>query len=186
MLVGQKAIQPLFLPLVDLWKPNVTRVSRLRHQYHFWCWGPRMTVRRGVAVSFSSRADRGVRVGCGAAAARPPSTTIAPTTTTPYALLVSSPFSRPQGRGCVEPAPPAGTERGERRTLVATRRGDGLTDHQRRVWALVAEGRSHTEIARAMGSSPGAVKQDVVRIKAKLGVDTTAQLKVAYRWVTDR
>ena len=61
-----------------------------------------------------------------------------------------------------------------------------LTDHQRRVWALVAEGRSHTEIARAMGSSPGAVKQDVVRIKAKLGVDTTAQLKVAYRWVADR
>ncbi len=61
-----------------------------------------------------------------------------------------------------------------------------LTDHQRRVWALVAEGRSHTEIARAMGSSPGAVKQDVVRIKAKLGVATTAQLKVAYRWVADR
>ena len=61
-----------------------------------------------------------------------------------------------------------------------------LTDHQRRVWALVAEGHSHTEIARALGSSPGAVKQDVVRIKAKLGVDTTAQLKVAYRWVTDR
>jgi len=61
-----------------------------------------------------------------------------------------------------------------------------LTDHQRRVWELVAEGRSHTEIARAMGSSPGAVKQDVVRIKDKLGVDTTAQLKVAYRWVTDR
>jgi len=54
------------------------------------------------------------------------------------------------------------------------------------VWALVAEGRSHTEIARALGSSPGAVKQDVVRIKAKLGVDTTAQLKVAYRWADDR
>jgi len=61
-----------------------------------------------------------------------------------------------------------------------------LTDHQRRVWALVAEGRSHTEIARAMGSSIGAVKQDVVRIKDKLGVDTTAQLKVAYRWASDR
>jgi len=54
------------------------------------------------------------------------------------------------------------------------------------VWALVAEGRSHTEIARAMGSSMGAVKQDVARIKDKLGVDTTAQLKVAYRWVADR
>ncbi len=61
-----------------------------------------------------------------------------------------------------------------------------LTEHQRRVWALVAEGHSHMEIARAMGSSIGAVKQDVVRIKGKLGVDTTAQLRVAYRWVADR
>jgi len=61
-----------------------------------------------------------------------------------------------------------------------------LTDHQRRVWDLVAEGRSHAEIARVLGSSPGAVKQDVVRIKDKLGVATTAQLKVAYRWATDR
>jgi len=61
-----------------------------------------------------------------------------------------------------------------------------LTDHQRRVWALVAEGRSHTEIARAMGSSTGAVKQHIARIKAKIGVATAAQLKVAYRWATDR
>ncbi len=61
-----------------------------------------------------------------------------------------------------------------------------LTAHQRRVWALVAEGRSHTEIARAMGSSRGAVKQDVVRIKDKIGVHTAEQLKVAYRWATDR
>lgn len=45
-----------------------------------------------------------------------------------------------------------------------------LTDHQRHVWALVAVGRSHTEIARAMGSSKGAVKQDIARIKDKLGV----------------
>jgi len=37
-----------------------------------------------------------------------------------------------------------------------------LTDHQRRVWALIAAGRSHAVIARAMGSSAGAVKQDIV------------------------
>lgn len=60
-----------------------------------------------------------------------------------------------------------------------------LTDHQRRVWALVAEDRSHTEIAQEMGSSKGAVKQDIARIKEKLGVATTEQLKVAYRWATD-
>jgi len=61
-----------------------------------------------------------------------------------------------------------------------------LTDHQRRVWALVAEGRSHTEIARTMGSSMGSVKRDIARIKAKLGVATTTQLKIAYRWTTER
>ncbi len=61
-----------------------------------------------------------------------------------------------------------------------------LTEHQRRVWALVAEDRSHAEIARAMGSSKGAVKQDIARIKDKIGADTTEQLKVAYRWTTDR
>ena len=61
-----------------------------------------------------------------------------------------------------------------------------LTDHQRRVWALVAAGRSHATIARELGSSAGAVKQDIARIKDKLGVATTEQLKVAYRWTTDR
>lgn len=61
-----------------------------------------------------------------------------------------------------------------------------LTDHQRRVWALVAEGRSHAEIARTLGNSTGAVKRDITRIKDKLGVATTAQLKIAYRWAAAR
>lgn len=61
-----------------------------------------------------------------------------------------------------------------------------LTDHQHRVWALVAAGRSHATIARELGSSAGAVKQDIARIKDKLGVATTEQLKVAHRWTTDR
>jgi len=61
-----------------------------------------------------------------------------------------------------------------------------LTDHQRRVWALVAEGRSHAGIARTMGSSTGAVKQHIARIKDKIGVATAEQLKVAYRWADDR
>jgi len=71
------------------------------------------------------------------------------------------------------------------RTLSGLRQRP-LTDHQRRVWALVAEGRSHAQIARAIGSSKGAVKQDIARIKDKIGADTTEQLKVAYRWPTDR
>jgi len=37
-----------------------------------------------------------------------------------------------------------------------------------------------------VGSSKGAVKQDIARIKDKLGVDSTEQLKVAYRWASDR
>jgi len=57
-----------------------------------------------------------------------------------------------------------------------------LTHHQHRVWALVAAGRSQAEIAQEMGSSKGAVKQDIARIKDNLGVATTEQLKVAYRW----
>ncbi len=61
-----------------------------------------------------------------------------------------------------------------------------LTEHQQRVWELVAAGRSHAKIADEVGSSKGAVKQDVARIKDKLGVDSTEQLKVAYRWTTDR
>jgi len=61
-----------------------------------------------------------------------------------------------------------------------------LTDHQQRVWALVAAGRSHAKIADEVGSSKGAVKQDIARIKDKLGVDSTEQLKVAYRWASDR
>jgi len=60
-----------------------------------------------------------------------------------------------------------------------------LTEHQRRVWALAAEGRSHAEIAREVGSSKGAVKQHIARIKDKVGVATTEQLKAAYRWTDD-
>lgn len=37
-----------------------------------------------------------------------------------------------------------------------------------------------------MGSSKGSVKWDIARIKNKIGVATTEQLKVADRWVADR
>jgi len=64
--------------------------------------------------------------------------------------------------------------------------GRPLTEHQRRVWALIAADRSHAEIARDLGNSVGAVKQHVARLKEKLGVDTTEQLRIAYRWTDDR
>ena len=53
-------------------------------------WGPRMTVRRGVAVGVNPRADRGVRVGCGAAAASPSSTTTATAATTTLFIVLPS------------------------------------------------------------------------------------------------
>ncbi len=61
-----------------------------------------------------------------------------------------------------------------------------LTEHQRRVWALVAAGHSHSQIAQEIGGSKGAVKQHIARIKEKIGVATTEQLKVAYRWTDHR
>lgn len=61
-----------------------------------------------------------------------------------------------------------------------------LTEHQRLVWALIVAGNSHADIAKEMGSSKGSISKDVARIKDKIGVDTTEQLKVSYRWVPDK
>lgn len=55
-----------------------------------------------------------------------------------------------------------------------------LTGHQEEVWALIAAGRSHDQIAAALGSKTGTVKTDIKRIKEKLGVDSTEELKTAF------
>jgi len=57
-----------------------------------------------------------------------------------------------------------------------------LTAHQEEVWTLLAAGKSHDQIAKALGSKPGTVKTDIVRIKEKLGLTSTEELKMAFRW----
>ncbi len=57
-----------------------------------------------------------------------------------------------------------------------------LTAHQERVWGLVAEGRSHKQIADALGNKTGTVKTDISRIKEKLGITSTEELRIAFRW----
>jgi len=57
-----------------------------------------------------------------------------------------------------------------------------LTAHQEEVWALVAAGQSHDQIAKALGSKRGTVKTDITRIKEKLGLSSTEELKMAFRW----
>jgi len=57
-----------------------------------------------------------------------------------------------------------------------------LTAHQEEVWALLAAGKSHDQIAKALGSKPGTVKTDIVRVKEKLGLTSTEELKMAFRW----
>jgi len=60
-----------------------------------------------------------------------------------------------------------------------------LTPHQQRILALVAADRSHAQVAAAIGASVGTVKRDIARIKAKLGVTSTEELKFAFRWMAD-
>jgi DNA-binding NarL/FixJ family response regulator len=54
--------------------------------------------------------------------------------------------------------------------------GDGaLTDRQRQILALVTEGRSNKEIARALGLAEGTVKIHLTRVFRALGVRSRAQ-----------
>jgi len=65
---------------------------------------------------------------------------------------------------------------------VRSRPRKPLTAHQEEVWALISAGRSHGQIAEALGSKTGTVKTDIKRIKEKLGIASTEQLKMAFRW----
>ncbi len=60
-----------------------------------------------------------------------------------------------------------------------------ITAHQHEVWALVAQGWSHTRIAHELHVSVGTVKKDIDRIKKKLHVNTSDELGHAFRWMDD-
>ncbi len=56
------------------------------------------------------------------------------------------------------------------------------SDRQKEVLALVVRGRSQTVIARMLGVT---VKSHVTRTEGKLGVSSTEELKLVFRWLTD-
>jgi len=59
-----------------------------------------------------------------------------------------------------------------------------LTVQQLRVLELVAANRSQSEIATERGVGIGTVKRHVERLKDKLDVSGTAELKLAFSWMT--
>lgn len=92
----------------------------------------------------------------------------------------------------------AGCERFLGRTLVAehhVERGllflrlrertpvDLLTPRERQVATLVAQGASHKEIARTLGTAPATVRNQIQSIYAKLGIDSIAALAAQWRAV---
>jgi DNA-binding NarL/FixJ family response regulator len=60
-----------------------------------------------------------------------------------------------------------------------------ITAHQHEVWALAAQGWSHTRIADEWHVGVGTVKKDIDRIKKKLHVTTGDELRHAFRWMDD-
>lgn len=61
----------------------------------------------------------------------------------------------------------------------ANRRLDGITDREREVLVLIANGMSNTEIADELHLSHSTVKFHVSRLLAKLGARDRAQLVIA-------
>ena len=55
-----------------------------------------------------------------------------------------------------------------------------LTEREREVLALMADGRSNKEIARALNISPHAAKAHVSRILHKLGVESRTEAAVLW------
>jgi DNA-binding NarL/FixJ family response regulator len=71
--------------------------------------------------------------------------------------------------------------RGEGRWFVAPAPPDPLTDREREVLRLLAEGRANAEIADELALSQHTVRNHLASVYAKLGV-TTAREAVAWAW----
>ena len=65
-----------------------------------------------------------------------------------------------------------------------TKRAPALTDRQRQVVELIAQGLSNEEIADQLGISPRTVKAHSDVLRQKLGVTRRRQIPVAYRALT--
>jgi DNA-binding CsgD family transcriptional regulator len=70
----------------------------------------------------------------------------------------------------------AETARAELARVGGRRRASGLTETERRIAGLVAEGRSNKEIAAALYVTPKTVETRLTRMYAKLGVHSRAEL----------
>src|ERR687887_302451 len=65
-----------------------------------------------------------------------------------------------------------------------TKRAPALTDRQRQVVELIAQGLSNEEIANQLGITPRTVKAHSDVLRQKLGVSRRRQIPVAYRLLT--
>ena len=71
-----------------------------------------------------------------------------------------------------------------RRTMQALREPSPITDRQREVIELIAQGLSNDELSIELGVSPRTVKAHCDVLRYKLGVKRRRQIPLAYRLLT--
>jgi DNA-binding CsgD family transcriptional regulator len=68
--------------------------------------------------------------------------------------------------------------------MEALRDHTSITERQRQVIQLIAEGRSNEEVGRLLGISPRTAKAHCDTLRLKLGVPRRRQIPLAYRILT--
>jgi DNA-binding CsgD family transcriptional regulator len=68
--------------------------------------------------------------------------------------------------------------------MEALRDPTSITERQRQVIQLIAEGRSNEEVGRLLGISPRTAKAHSDTLRLKLGVPRRRQIPLAYRILT--
>ena len=68
--------------------------------------------------------------------------------------------------------------------MEATRDHTSVTDRQKQVIQLIAEGRSNEEVGQKLGISPRTAKAHCDTLRLKLGVPRRRQIPLAYRILT--
>jgi DNA-binding CsgD family transcriptional regulator len=69
-------------------------------------------------------------------------------------------------------------------TMEALRDPSSITERQKQVITLIAEGRSNEEVGRELGISPRTAKAHCDTLRLKLGVPRRRQIPLAYRRLT--
>jgi DNA-binding CsgD family transcriptional regulator len=68
--------------------------------------------------------------------------------------------------------------------MEALRDPSSITERQKQVITLIAEGRSNEEVGRELGISPRTAKAHCDTLRLKLGVPRRRQIPLAYRRLT--